>query len=198
MSAGGAGVVGDRVRCGWAEGDALYCAYHDTEWGVPVHDDRRLFEFLILDGFQAGLSWLTILRKRENFRRAFDGFAAEKIVRYGARKRAALMADAGIVRNRAKIAATIENAKGYLKAREEFGSFDAYLWRFTDGATVHNAFKRHEDIPAETAQSLAMSKDLRGRGFGFVGPTICYAVMQAAGMVNDHLVSCFRHAELKQ
>ena len=191
-------MIGDRPRCAWAEGDALYRAYHDTEWGVPVHDDTRLFEFLILDGFQAGLSWLTILRKRENFRRAFDGFAAEKISRYGARKRAALMADAGIVRNRAKIAATIDNAKGYLEVREEFGSFDSYLWRFTDGVTVHNAFKRLDDIPAETARSLAMSKDLRDRGFRFVGPTICYAVMQAAGMVNDHLVSCFRHAELSR
>ena len=193
-----AGAVGDRPRCGWAEGDALYLAYHDTEWGVPVHDDARLFEFLILDGFQAGLSWLTILRKRENFRCAFDGFAAEKIARYGERKQAALMADAGIVRNRAKIAATIENAKEYLKIREEFGSFDAYMWRFTDGATVQNSFERIDEVPAQTAQSLAMSKDLRGRGFGFVGPTICYAVMQAAGMVNDHLLGCFRHAELRR
>ncbi len=188
--------MNDRPRCEWSEGDALYRAYHDTEWGVPLHEDARLFEFLILDGFQAGLSWLTILRKRENFRRAFDGFDAAKIARYGATKRAALMADAGIVRNRAKIAATIDNAKGYLEVGQEFGSFDAYLWQFTDGATVQNAYTRLEAIPAETAQSRAMSKDLRARGFRFVGPTICYAVMQAAGMVNDHLVTCFRHAEL--
>ena len=185
-----------RPRCAWGDGDALYRSYHDTEWGVPVHDDARLFEFLILDGFQAGLSWLTILRKRENFRRAFDGFDAAKIARYGEPKRAALMADAGIVRNRAKIAATIDNARGYLKVRREFGSFDRYFWQFTDGATVQNAFARLEDIPAETAQSKAMRKDLRARGFRFVGPTICYAVMQAAGLVNDHVVTCFRHTEL--
>jgi DNA-3-methyladenine glycosylase I len=193
-----AGVVDDRPRCGWARGDALYRAYHDTEWGVPVHDDARLFEFLILDGFQAGLSWLTILRKRDNFRRAFDSFDAEKIARYDENKRALLMTDAGIVRNRAKIAATIDNAKGYLAIREEVGSFDGYMWQFPDGATVQNAFKQLDEIPAETAQSRAMSKDLRARGFRFVGPTICYAVMQAAGMVNDHLTTCFRHPELRR
>jgi DNA-3-methyladenine glycosylase I len=184
------------VRCGWAGEDPLYVAYHDREWGVPVHDDRVLLEFLILEGAQAGLSWLTILRKRENYRRAFDGFDAERIARYGEAKRAALLADAGIVRNRLKIDAAIANARAYLEVRERFGSFADYQWRFVDGRPVQNRWRTLAEIPAATAASQAMSKDLAKRGFRFVGPTICYAHMQAVGMVNDHLVDCFRHRQL--
>ena len=184
-----------RKRCGWAR-EASMTAYHDTEWGVPVHDDRVLFEFLILEGAQAGLSWSTILRKRENYRAAFDGFDARKIARYDAAKTAALMADAGIVRNRLKIAAAIGNAQAFLKAQEEFGSFDAYLWRSVDGSPLRHRLRRMEEVPARTPESDAMSKDLARRGFRFVGSTICYAFMQATGMVNDHLVSCFRYKEL--
>ena len=184
------------TRCAWPSEDPLYLAYHDEEWGVPLHDDRRIFESLILDGFQAGLSWLTILRKRENFRAAFDGFDAEKIARYRAAKRARLMANAGIVRNRAKVEAATTNARAFLAIRAEFGDFDRYIWGFTEGRTITNRWRRMVDIPAETKESQAMSKDLKARGFRFVGPTICYAFMQAAGMVNDHVVGCFRHDQV--
>lgn len=179
-------------RCPWAKGE-LYEAYHDQEWGVPVHDDRLLFEFLILEGAQAGLSWETILKKRDNYRAAFDGFDAAKIARYSAKKVAALMNDAGIVRNRLKIESTIDNAKASLAAQKEFGSFDAYIWRFVDGRPIQNRFQSLSEVPAKTAVSDAMSKDLKKRGFRFVGSTICYAFMQAVGMVNDHLTTCHRH-----
>lgn len=181
------------ARCPWCGDDPLYVAYHDQEWGVPCHDDRKLFEFLILEGAQAGLSWITILRKRENYRRAFDGFDAELIVRYGEADIARLLADTGIVRNRLKISAAIANARAYLETREQFGSFDAYLWRFVDGRQLRNAWRSLAEVPAETPQSRALSKDLIARGFKFVGPTICYAHMQAVGMVDDHLVDCHRH-----
>ncbi len=184
------------MRCPWPGDDLLYIRYHDEEWGVALHDDRRLFEALILDGAQAGLSWLTILRKRDRYRRAFDGFDAERIATYGPEKIDALMADAGIVRNRRKIEAAVANARACLKVQAAFGTLDAYLWRFVDGRTVHNVWREMAQVPAETAASRAMSRDLKQRGFGFVGPVICYALMQAVGMVNDHLVSCFRHAEL--
>ncbi len=183
------------IRCPWPS-DELYRRYHDEEWGVPVHDDRRLFEYLILEGAQAGLSWHTVLKKRENYRAAFDNFEAEKIARYGEKKVAALLANAGIIRNRLKIAATIQNAKAFLKVQEEFGSFDKYLWRFVDGQPIINHRRRMADVPVRTPISDALSKDLIQRGFKFVGSTICYANMQAVGMVNDHLVTCFRHADL--
>jgi len=184
-------------RCGWAEKSDLYRAYHDREWGVPSHDDRLLFEFLCLEGAQAGLSWETILNKRENYRRAFDRFDPAKISKYGAGKFAALMANAGIVRNRAKIEATIGNAQAYLALRKEFGTFERYLWAFVDGKPIQNRFKALSDIPSETPAAAAMSKDLKKRGFRFVGPTVCYAFMQATGMVNDHLTGCFRWKEVK-
>lgn len=184
------------VRCPWPGDDPLYIRYHDEEWGVALHDDRRLFEALILDGAQAGLSWLTILKKRDRYRRAFDGFDAERIAAYGPDKIDALMADAGIVRNRRKIEAAVANARACLKVQEAFGTLDAYIWRFVGGRTVQNAWGKMAEVPTETAASRAMSRDLKQRGFAFVGPVICYALMQAAGMVNDHLVSCFRHAEL--
>jgi len=182
-------------RCPWPTDD-LMIRYHDKEWGVPVHDDRLLFEYLILEGAQAGLSWNTVLKKRENYRAAFDNFDAEKIARYGDKKVAALLADPGIIRNRLKIAATIQNAKMFLKVREEFGSFDAYLWRFVDGKPIVNRRTSMQEVPAWTEVSDTMSKDLLKRGFKFVGSTICYAHMQATGMVNDHLVTCFRHREV--
>lgn len=182
-------------RCPWATIEPSI-TYHDEEWGVPIHDDRMLFEFLILEGAQAGLSWITILKKRANYRKAFDGFRAEKIARYGAREVKRLLADEGIVRNRLKIAATIQNAQSFLAVREEFGSFDAYLWRFVGGKPIQNRWRKMAEVPARTAESDAMSRDLLGRGFKFVGTTICYALMQATGMVNDHLISCARHAEL--
>jgi DNA-3-methyladenine glycosylase I len=172
-------------------------AYHDAEWGVPVHDDRTLFEFLILEGAQAGLSWSTILRKRENYRKAFDRFDARKIALYDDRKVAALLADEGIVRNRLKIGSTIGNAHAFLAARDEFGSFDDYIWRFVGGRPRQNRWRGMEEVPARTPESDAMSKDLAKRGFRFVGSTICYAFMQATGMVNDHLTSCFRSRELR-
>ena len=183
-------------RCPWSENDSLYIDYHDREWGVPVHDDRKLFEFLILEGMQAGLSWLIILRKRENFRLAFAGFDPEKVARFGKREIGRLMADPGIVRNELKILAAVSNARALLRIRDEFGSFDKYLWRFVDGATRINRWRRMKDIPAKTQQSDAMSQDLKKRGFKFVGSTICYAHMQATGMVNDHITSCFRYREL--
>jgi DNA-3-methyladenine glycosylase I len=183
----------EKIRCPWAGTDPDYIRYHDTEWGVPVCDDRKLFEFLVLEGAQAGLSWLTILKKRENYRKAFDRFAPEKVARYGDAKIARLLADPGIVRNRQKIAAAVKNAGAFLRVQEQFGSFNRYMWQFTDGRPIQNRWQSDEDIPARTAESEAMSRDLKQRGFSFVGPTICYAHMQAVGMVNDHLVGCFRH-----
>jgi DNA-3-methyladenine glycosylase I len=177
-------------------GSLEYVRYHDDEWGVPAHDDRRLFEFLILEGAQAGLSWSTILAKRENYRRAFDGFDAERIARYGAREVRRLMGDAGIVRNRLKIEAAVANARAALDVRARHGSLDAYLWRRLDGRPIQNRWRTQGRVPARTAVSDALSSDLRGDGFRFVGTTICYAFMQAVGMVNDHLTSCFRHAEV--
>jgi DNA-3-methyladenine glycosylase I len=188
--------VAERKRCAWAGTEPLYVAYHDAEWGVPLHDDRALFEFLVLEGAQAGLSWSTILRKRDAYRRAFDRFDPEKVARYSKRKIAALLADAGIVRNRAKIESAIKNAKAFLDAQAEFGNFDAYQWRFVDGRPLQNRWRAIREIPAQTVQSDAMSKDLKSRGFSFVGSTIIYAHMQAVGMVNDHLVDCFRHREV--
>jgi len=184
------------TRCAWCGTDPLYVAYHDHEWGVPVHDDRTLFEFLILDGAQAGLSWLTILRKREGYRRAFDQFDIERVARYDEADLARLLADPGIVRNRLKLASAVTNARAALAIRDEFGSLDAYLWRFVDGRTLQNAWNDIAQIPARSAVSDAMSKDLKKRGFKFVGSTICYAFMQAAGMVNDHVIDCFRYLDL--
>jgi DNA-3-methyladenine glycosylase I len=180
------------TRCAWAQAEPNI-SYHDHEWGVPLHDDRALFELLILEGAQAGLSWTTILNKRENYRRAFDGFDAQKISRYGAKKVATLLADAGIVRNRLKIAATIRNAQAFLTVQQEFGSFDRYLWSFVGGKPIVNRRRTMQEVPARSPESDAMSKDLLQRGFKFVGSTICYAFMQASGMVNDHLVTCPRH-----
>jgi len=182
------------TRCAWATAGEMI-RYHDEEWGVPVHDDRTLFEFLILEGAQAGLSWSTILNKRENYRRAFDGFDVERIAKYDKRKIRQLLADPGIVRNRLKIAATVENAKAVLRVRAEFGSFDRYLWRFVGDKPRVNQWTRQ--VPARTAESDALSKDLKKRGFEFVGSTICYAFMQAVGMVNDHAVNCFRYRQLR-
>ena len=183
-------------RCAWAEDNPLIRAYHDREWGTPVHNDRRLFEFLILEGMQAGLSWDTILRKRGNFRRAFSRFDPRKVARYTARDVRQLMADAGIIRNRMKILAAIANARTLLEVQREFGSFHRYIWGFVDGRPLVNRHRTLAQIPAQTAVSVAMSKGLRRRGFHFVGPTICYAFMQAVGMVNDHTVDCFRRAQL--
>jgi DNA-3-methyladenine glycosylase I len=185
------------ARCGWAAGSETMIHYHDTEWGVPLHDDRSLFEFLILEGAQAGLSWSTILNKRDAYRAAFDDFNAEKIARYTARKQKQLMNDAGIVRNRLKISAAILNARAFLAVRDEFGSFDRYLWQFVGGQPRLNAWTSMKHVPARTAESDAMSKDLARRGFKFVGSTICYAFMQAVGMVNDHTAGCFRYRELR-
>jgi len=179
-------------RCAWIGSD-LMREYHDREWGVPLHDDRALFEFLILEGAQAGLSWSTILKKRPAYRAAFDGFDARKVARYGEKKIAALLADAGIVRNRLKVAAAVRNAQAFLAVQKEFGSFDAYIWRFTGGRPLKNAWRRIEAVPARSQESDAMSKDLKKHGFTFVGSTICYAFMQATGMVNDHVTGCFRY-----
>ncbi len=186
----------ERIRCPWALGDQ-YVEYHDAEWGVPVHDDRLLFEFLILEGAQAGLSWATILKKRENYREAFDQFDPVVVAKYSKEKQAILMANAGIVRNRLKIESTIDNAKSFLVVQQEFGSFDEFIWGFIEGHPKQNAWKSMKDVPSSTLESDAMSKELKRRGFRFVGSTICYAFMQAVGMVNDHLTECFRHAELK-
>jgi DNA-3-methyladenine glycosylase I len=188
--------VDAKRRCPWCLGSDLYRRYHDEEWGVPVHDDARLFEFLILEGAQAGLSWSTILAKRENYRRAFARFDPEKVARFGARDAKRLMRDAGIVRNRLKIGAAIGNARAFLEVRREFGSFDAYLWRFVDGRPLQNRRRNMKQVPARTAVSDAISKDLKRRGFRFVGSTIVYAFMQAVGMVNDHLIACFRRKPL--
>ena len=186
------------TRCPWSGTDPDYVRYHDEEWGVPVHDDRLLFEFLILEGAQAGLSWLTILRKRAAYRAAFANFDAATVARFGARDVRRLLADAGIVRNRLKVAATIDNARAVLDVRERHGSLDAYLWRFVDGRPIQNRWSALRQVPAETDASRAMSKALRQQGFRFVGPTICYAFMQATGMVNDHLVDCFRHRQVSR
>lgn len=188
--------MSEPVRCGWHGADPLYIQYHDEEWGVPLHDERRLFEMLILEGAQAGLSWITVLRKREAYRKAFDNFDPKKVARYDAKKIAKLLADPGIIRNRAKINAAVGNAQAFVAVQDEFGSFDAYIWQFVGGAPILNKRKTLRDIPAETDESRAMSKDLKTRGFRFVGPTICYAHMQATGMVNDHLVDCFRYKQV--
>jgi DNA-3-methyladenine glycosylase I len=181
------------TRCQWTTSDPLYIAYHDEEWGVPLHDDRWLFEMLVLEGAQAGLSWITILRKRDSYRAAFDNFEPATVAAYDERKAAELLANPGIVRNRLKIAAAIQNARAFGAVREEFGSFDTYIWSFVDGRPKINAWTALAEIPAKTPESEAMSKDLLKRGFRFVGPTICYAFMQSAGLVNDHVVGCFRH-----
>ena len=188
--------LANKKRCAWSGTDPLFIAYHDEEWGVPIHDDRLLFEFLVLEGAQAGLSWSTILRKRDAYRRAFDRFDPRKVARYEKRKVASLLRDAGIVRNRAKIASAIKNAKAFLDVQAEFGSFDAYQWRFVNGRPIQNRWRAERDIPPRSAQSDAMSDDLKSRGFSFVGSTIIYAHMQAVGMVNDHVVTCFRHREV--
>ena len=185
-----------KTRCPWSETNDHEIHYHDTEWGVPVHDDRLLFEFLILEGAQAGLSWDTILKKRDNYRKAFDNFNAEKIARYSAKKIETLMANEGIVRNRLKINSAILNAQKFLQVQEQAGSFDTYIWQFTGGDTIKNKWRDRSDVPASTAESDAMSKDLKQRGFKFVGTTICYAYMQATGMVNDHQLNCFRYKEV--
>jgi len=187
-----------RKRCEWCGSDPLYIAYHDAEWGIPVHNDRLLFEFLILEGAQAGLSWLTILKKRENYRKAFHAFEVERIARYTEADMTRLLADSGIVRNRLKIESVIKNARGVLDIREEYGALDSYLWRYVDGVPKQNAWGSMAELPAKTAMSEAMSKDLKKRGFNFVGPTICYAFMQAVGMVNDHTTDCFRHEGVKR
>jgi DNA-3-methyladenine glycosylase I len=184
------------TRCGWAGADPLYVAYHDDEWGVPVHDDRLLFEFLVLEGAQAGLSWITILRKRAAYRQAFARFNPAQVARFDKRRIGTLMRDPKIVRNRAKIEAAVQNARAFLKVQEEFGSFDAYIWRFVGGGPKRNAWRTLKQVPPVTKESLEMSRDLKQRGFRFVGPTICYAHMQATGMVNDHLVGCFRYAQV--
>ncbi|MGD0643824.1 MAG: DNA-3-methyladenine glycosylase I [Candidatus Bathyarchaeia archaeon] len=184
-------------RC-WNVDKPLYVNYHDVEWGVPVHDDQKLFEFLVLDGFQAGLSWWLILERREAFREAFDGFDPAKVAKYTIKDVERIMRAPGVVKNRAKIAAAINNAKQLLKVQKEFGSFDAFIWQFVNGKTIQNAFTKLSDLPAETEESRAISRELKKRGFKFVGPTICYAFMQAAGIVNDHLVDCFRYAQLRR
>ncbi len=195
MSPAGRERSADLRRCPWAQGEQ-YIAYHDEEWGVPVHDDRLLFEFLVLEGAQAGLSWATILKKRDDYRAAFDGFDPELVARYGKKKREQLLANAGIIRNRLKIDSAIQNAQSFLDVQKEFGTFDGYIWRFVGGRYKQNAWRAMKDVPTKTPESDAMSKDLKQRGFRFVGSTICYAFMQAVGMVNDHLVDCFRHREL--
>ncbi len=186
------------VRCEWSENDPLYITYHDREWGVPIHDDRLLFEFLVLEGAQAGLSWLTILKKRDNYRKAFDGFDIEHVATYKESDLDRLLIDTGIVRNRLKIESAIKNARGVLSIQEEYGSLDSYLWGFVDGSPIQNAWKSMTELPAKTELSEAISKDLKKRGFNFVGPTICYAFMQAVGLVNDHTTNCFRYQEIKR
>ena len=185
-------------RCSWATHSELEKKYHDTEWGVPNYDDRHLFEMLILEGAQAGLSWLTVLKKRESYREAFDGFDPEKIAQYGDKKRTELLSNPGIIRNRLKVDATIQNAKAYLSITDQGESFSKYIWSFVDGQPIINEFREMSDVPAETERSKAMSKQLKKDGFKFVGPTICYAFMQAVGMVNDHIVDCFRYEECRE
>jgi DNA-3-methyladenine glycosylase I len=186
----------DKTRCGWCKNDPLYMAYHDTEWGIPVFDDDKLFEFLILETFQAGLSWITILRKRENFRNAFDHFDYKKIANYSEAKYEELLLDAGIIRNKLKIKATISNAVAFMEVQQEFGSFSNYIWRFTEGKPIKNKWKTLSELPATTELSDIVSKDLKKRGFKFVGSTVIYAHMQATGMINDHVIDCFRHHEV--
>ncbi|WP_117881429.1 DNA-3-methyladenine glycosylase I [Aureibaculum luteum] len=186
----------DKNRCAWCGNDPLYMAYHDEEWGVPVYDDAKLFEFLVLETFQAGLSWITILKKRENFREAFDNFDYKKIAKYGEDKYESLLQDAGIIRNKLKIRATISNAKAYMEIQKEFGSFSDYIWEFTKGKPIKNKHKSMSDVPATTDLSDKLSKDLKKRGFKFVGSTVIYANMQATGMVNDHVADCFRYSEV--
>ncbi len=186
----------DKTRCGWCKNDPLYMAYHDTEWGIPVYDDDKLFEFLILETFQAGLSWITILRKRENFRNAFDHFDYKKIANYSEAKYEELLLDAGIIRNKLKIKATISNAVAFMEVQKEFGSFSNYIWRFTDGKPIKNKWKTLSELPATTELSDIVSKDLKKRGFKFVGSTVIYAHMQATGMINDHVADCFRYQEV--
>ncbi len=186
------------ARCPWGASDPLYLAYHDEEWGVPLHEERRLFEMLVLEGAQAGLSWLTILKRRDAYRRAFDRFDPRKVARYDDDAIARLLADDGIIRNRLKVRAAVTNARAFLDVQGEFGSFDAYIWRFVDGRPIQNAWTTLAEVPARTALSDALSKDLKARGFSFVGSTICYAHMQATGMVNDHVVSCFRHRAVQR
>jgi DNA-3-methyladenine glycosylase I len=188
----------EKRRCFWASGDDFYMKYHDEEWGVPIHDDRLLFEFLILEGFQAGLSWYIVLKKRENFRRAFDGFDPVRVSKYGPRKIQSLMGDPGIIRNTMKILAAVSNAHAFMKVQGEFGSFDKYIWGFVKGKPVINRWKAGKEIPAKTKLAEKISKDLKSRGFRFVGPTVVYSHMQATGMVNDHLVSCFRWKEVQE
>ena len=188
----------DKTRCAWAGTDPLYIAYHDQEWGLPLHDDRALFELLILEGAQAGLSWITVLRKRAEYRIAFDNFDAATIACYGEKKITSLLSNAGIVRNRLKVQSAVTNAQAFLRVREEFGSFDKYLWTFVKGVQIQNKRRTMADVPARTKESDALSKDLIKREFKFVGTTICYALMQASGMVNDHLVTCFRHRQVTQ
>ncbi len=188
----------DPTRCPWATSDPLYVAYHDNEWGVPVHDDRTLFEFLLLEGAQAGLSWITILRKRDAYRRAFANFDPAAVAAFDEERIAALLADPGIVRNRLKIRAAVDNARAFLAVQRELGSFNAYVWGFVGGQPIVNQWQSLREVPAETAESRALSADLKRRGFRFVGPTIIYAYMQAVGMVNDHLVTCFRHAPVRR
>ncbi len=190
--------MNEKERCNWPGNDTLMQAYHDEEWGTPLHEDLKLFEFIVLDSFQAGLSWSCILHKRENFRRAFDGFEPAKIALYSEKKIEELLQDSGIIRNRRKIEATIGNAIAFLKIQEEFGSFDSYIWQFTQGKTIDKGYRENAEIPVSSPESDAMSRDLKKRGFLFVGTTICYAFMQAAGMVNDHLVACFRYIELNK
>jgi DNA-3-methyladenine glycosylase I len=187
-----------KSRCAWSGSDPLYIDYHDREWGVPVHNDRKMFEMLILEGAQAGLSWITVLRKRENYRKAFEGFDPDKVARYGKRKVEQLLGNAGIIRNRLKIESAIRNAKAFLEVQGEFGSFDRYIWQFVDGKPKQNARKSMGQIPTQSRESDKMSKDLKSRGFKFVGSTICYAHMQAVGMVNDHIVACFRYKGLSE
>jgi len=188
----------EKRRCTWCGNDPLYMAYHDEEWGVPVYDDETLFEFLILETFQAGLSWITILRKRENFRKAFDNFDYKKIANYSEDKFNSLLEDTGIIRNKLKIKSAINNAKAFMKVQEEFGSFSNYMWKFTDGKPIQNAFKKSKEVPATTELSDKLSKDLKKRGFKFIGSTTMYAHMQATGMVNDHTTDCFRYEQLKK
>ncbi len=184
------------IRCPWAGEDPDYITYHDEEWGVPCHDEKRLFEFLMLEGAQAGLSWITILRKRANYGRAFDGFDPEIMARYDDAKMESLCQDPGIVRNRLKIKSAVQNAQAFLNVQEQFGSFDAYIWQFSEGKPIKNSWKTMDEVPPQTPLAQAMSKDLKKRGFNFVGPTICYAYMQSMGMVNDHLMDCFRYGEV--
>ncbi len=189
--------MSENNRCPWPGDLPLMIEYHDTEWGIPLHDDRKHFEFLVLDAAQAGLSWRTVLLKRENYRKAFDGFDPAKVARYSARRVEKLLGNPGIIRNRLKIQSAVTNARCFLDVQDEFGSFDKFIWRFVDGRPRVHEFKEISELPARTVESDAMSKELKARGFAFVGSTICYAYMQAAGMVNDHLVTCFRHGEVK-